>query len=323
MAHDHSHSHSHSHAVSFSEAGLKAFQIGIALNISFVLVEVIAGLAYKSMSLLSDAGHNMADVLSLLLSYIAFKLAHKRATDRFTYGYKKTTVLAALVNAVLLLIAIGILGYESFQRMQHPPVVQGFGIAWVAAVGIAVNGISAFLFFKNKDADLNIKGAYWHLLADAMVSVGVVIGGIVISYTGWFWLDPVIGLVIMIIILISTWSLFTDSFKMSVDAVPSGIELQKITGVIQTVKHIVNVHHIHIWPISTTENALTAHVIVDDRLPFDEKLKVIQHLKHELMHHNIHHSTIELESETTHCPKEEMEMRTEVGNQNSEVGSKK
>jgi cobalt-zinc-cadmium efflux system protein len=317
MAHDHSHSHSHahahSHAVSFSEAGLKAFQIGIALNVSFVLVEVIAGLTYKSMSLLSDAGHNLADVLSLLLSYIAFKLAHKRATDRFTYGYKKTTVLAALVNAVLLMIAIGILGYESFQRLQHPPVVQGNGIAWVAAIGIAINGISAFMFFKNKDADLNIKGAYWHLLADAMVSVGVVIGGLIISYTGWFWLDPIIGLVIMIIILLSTWSLFTDSFKMSVDAVPSGIELQQITHVIQSVKHIVNVHHIHIWPISTTENALTAHVIVDDRLPFDEKLKVIQHLKHELMHHNIHHSTIELESETNHCPKEEMEMKLEAG----------
>ena len=187
-------------------------------------------------------------------------------------------------------------------RLQLPPVVQGRGIAWVAAIGIVVNSISAFLFFKNKDADLNIKGAYWHLLADAMVSVGVVIGGIVISYTGWYWLDPAIGLAIMIIILISTWSLLKDSFKMSVDAVPAGIELEEITRIILSVKHIVNVHHIHIWPLSTTENALTAHIIIDDRLPFDEKLKVIQQLKHELIHHNIHHSTIELESETIHCP---------------------
>ncbi|HEX6426434.1 MAG TPA: cation diffusion facilitator family transporter [Niastella sp.] len=303
MAHDHSHAHhGHSHAVSFNEASLKAFQIGIGLNILFVLVEAVAGLAYKSMSLLSDAGHNLADVVSLLLSYIAFKLAHRQATMRFTYGYKKSTVLAALFNALLLLVAIGMLGYESFHRLKLPPVVQGNGIAWVAAIGIVVNSISAFLFFKNKDADLNIKGAYWHLLADAMVSVGVVIGGVVISYTGWYWLDPAIGLAIMVIILISTWSLLTDSFKMSVDAVPAGIELEEITRVILSVKHIVNVHHIHIWPLSTTENALTAHIIIDDRLPFDEKLKVIQHLKHELIHHNIHHSTIELESETIHCP---------------------
>jgi cobalt-zinc-cadmium efflux system protein len=303
MAHDHSHAHhGHSHAVSFNEASLKAFQVGIGLNILFVLVEAVAGLAYKSISLLSDAGHNLADVVSLLLSYIAFKLAHRQATMRFTYGYKKSTVLAALFNALLLLVAIGMLGYESFHRLKMPPVVQGNGIAWVAAVGIVVNSISAFLFFKNKDTDLNIKGAYWHLLADAMVSVGVVIGGIVISYTGWYWLDPAIGLAIMVIILISTWSLLTDSFKMSVDAVPAGIELEEITHVILSVKHIVNVHHIHIWPLSTTENALTAHIIIDESLPFDEKLKVIQHLKHELIHHNIHHSTIELESGTVHCP---------------------
>jgi len=304
MAHDHSHAHAHSHAVSFNKASLKAFQIGIGLNILFVLVEVVAGLKYKSMSLLSDAGHNLADVASLLLSYIAFKLAHRQATIRFTYGFKKTTVLAALFNALLLLVAIGTLGYESILRLQLPPVVQGKGIAWVAALGIVVNSISAFLFFKNKDTDLNIKGAYWHLLADALVSVGVVIGGIVIFNTGWYWLDPAIGLAIMIIILFSTWSLLTDSFKMSVDAVPAGIELDEITRVILAVKHIVNVHHIHIWPLSTTENALTAHVIMDDRLPFDEKLKVIQQLKHELNHHNIHHSTIELESETIHCPNE-------------------
>lgn len=305
MAHDHSHAHhGHSHAVSFNEASLKAFQVGIALNILFVVVEVVAGLAYKSMSLLSDAGHNLADVASLLLSYIAFKLAHRQATIRYTYGFKKTTVLAAFLNALLLLLAIGMLGYESVLRLQAPPAVQGTGIAWVAALGIAVNGISAFLFFRHKDADLNVKGAYWHLLADALVSVGVVIGGLVISYTGWYWLDPAIGLAIMVIILISTWSLFTDSFKMSVDGVPTGIELDEISRVILSVKHIVNVHHIHIWPLSTTENALTAHVIIDDHLPFDEKLKVIQHLKHELMHHNIHHSTIELESETIHCPNE-------------------
>ncbi|WP_207514882.1 cation diffusion facilitator family transporter [Longitalea luteola] len=302
MAHDHS--HPHTHAVSFNEASLKAFQLGIALNVLFVLVEVVAGLAYRSISLLSDAGHNLADVASLLLSYFAFKLARRQATIRYTYGFKKTTVLAAFLNALLLLLAIGMLGYESVLRLQAPPVVQGAGIAWVAAVGIAVNSLSAFLFFRNKEADLNIKGAYLHLVADALVSVGVVVGGIVISFTNWYWLDPVIGLAIMFIVLIGTWSLLTASFKMSVDGVPAGIELNEITRVILSVKHILNVHHIHIWPLSTTENALTAHVIIDDCLPFNEKLKVIQELKHELMHHNIHHSTIELESETIHCPDE-------------------
>ena len=163
MAHDHSHAHhGHSHAVSFNDASLKAFQVGIVLNVLFVVVEVVAGLAYKSMSLLSDAGHNLADVASLLLSYIAFKLAHRQATIRYTYGFKKTTVLAAFLNALLLLLAIGMLGYESVLRLKAPPAVQGTGIAWVAALGIVVNSVSAFLFFRHKDTDLNVKGAYWH-----------------------------------------------------------------------------------------------------------------------------------------------------------------
>lgn len=265
------------------------------------------------MSLLSDAGHNLADVASLLLSFIAFKLSHKQATLRFTYGYKKTTILAALFNALILFVAIGILGYESFMRLQRPPAVQGNGIAWVAAIGIVINSISAWLFFKKKDTDLNMKGAYWHLFADALVSLGVVVGGIIIARTNWFWLDPAIGIAIMIVVLISTWSLLTDSFKMSMDAVPEGIEVENITKVMQSVPHVINVHHVHIWPLSTTENALTAHVIVDDRLPFDEKLQVIRRLKHELSHHQIHHSTIELESVTTHCPKEELDMKIEKG----------
>jgi cobalt-zinc-cadmium efflux system protein len=313
MAHDHSHTHSHSpsHAVAISAEGLRAFQVGIGLNVLFVLTEVIAGLAYESMSLLSDAGHNLADVASLLLSYLAFKLSHKSATNRYTYGFKKTTILAALFNALLLLVAIGMLGYESFQRLQQPPAVKGNGIAWVASLGIIINGISAWLFFKRKDADLNMKGAYWHLLADALVSLGVVVGGIIISYTSWYWLDPAIGIGIMVVVLIGTWSLLTDSFKMSMDAVPAGIDLEAITNVIQSVPHVMNVHHVHIWPISTTENALTAHVIIDDNLGFDEKLRVIRKLKHELSHHQIHHSTIELESVTMHCPKEELDMKVE------------
>jgi cation diffusion facilitator family transporter len=308
MSHEH---HTHSHAVALTAGSLRAFQLGIGMNMLFVLVEAAAGILYDSVALLSDAGHNLADVASLLLSYIAFKLSHKQATSRFTYGYKKTTVLAALFNAIILLVALGMLGYESFQRLQQPPAVQGDTIAWVAAAGIIVNGASALLFFKKKDTDLNIKGAYLHLLTDALVSLGVVAGGLIIARTSWFWLDPVIGVVIMIVVLISTWSLLTDSLKMSVDAVPTGIDLDSITEVMLKVPHVVNVHHVHIWPLSTTENALTAHVIVQEDLSFDEKLKVVRTLKHELEHHQVQHSTIELESNTMHCTREDMNTRIE------------
>jgi cobalt-zinc-cadmium efflux system protein len=161
-------------------------------------------------------------------------------------------------------------------------------------VGIFINGISAFLFYRTRNRDLNAKSAYLHLLADALVSIGVVIAGIVMTYTNWYWLDPAIGLVIMIVILISTWGLLRDSFKMTIDAVPSGIELEQIKNIILQVDHVKDVGHVHVWPLSTMENALTAHVVIDDQLSFDEKLVVVEKIKHKLEHHDIHHSTIEI-----------------------------
>ena len=294
MAHDHEH-HSHSHALDFEHGNRKAFIAGICLNLAFVLAEVIAGVIYNSMALLTDAGHNASDVASLALSLAAFWMARKKSSAEYTYGYKKTTVLAALANAVILLVAIGVLGYESIKRLLRPEAIQGVMIAWIAGVGIIVNSVSAFLFYKGKEKDLNAKSAYLHLLTDALVSMGVVIAGIIMTYTKWYWLDPVIGLVIMIVILISTWGLLRDSFKMTIDAVPSGIELQQIKKVILNVNHVQKVGHVHVWPLSTTENALTAHVVVNDQLNFEERLQVIKNIKHELQHHNIHHSTIELE----------------------------
>ena len=294
MAHDHEH-HSHSHALDFEHGNRKAFIAGICLNLAFVLAEVIAGVIYNSMALLTDAGHNASDVASLALSLAAFWMARKKSTAEFTYGYKKTTVLAALANAVILLIAIGVLGYESIKRLLRPEAIQGVMIAWVAGVGIIINSVSAFLFYKGKEKDLNAKSAYLHLLTDALVSLGVVIAGIVMTYTKWYWLDPAIGLVIMIVILIGTWGLLRDSFKMTIDAVPSGIELEQIKKVILNVDHVQRVGHVHVWPLSTTENALTAHVVVSDQLNFEERLQVVKNIKHELEHHNIHHSTIELE----------------------------
>ena len=198
------------------------------------------------------------------------------------------------MNAIILLIAIGVLGYESFLRLFNPQPVPGGVIAWVAALGIIINGVSAFLFFRQKH-ELNSKAAYLHLLADALVSLGVVIAGIVISYTHLYWIDPAIGLVIMVVILVSTWGLLRDSFKMTIDAVPAGIELEQIKKIIKDVPNVVQVHHVHVWSLSTTENALTAHVVIDDLLSFEQKLGVVNEIKHTLKHHNIHHSTIELQ----------------------------
>jgi cobalt-zinc-cadmium efflux system protein len=294
MVHTHDH-HSHSHNLDFEHSNRKAFQIGICLNLAFVLAEVIGGIVYNSMALLTDAGHNAGDVASLLLSLMALRLAKKKSSAEYTYGFKKTTVLAALTNAVVLLIAIGILGFESVTRLFHPEKVEGNVIAWIAGAGILINGISAFLFYRHREKELNARSAYLHLLADAMVSLGVVVAGIVIVYTNWYWLDPLIGIVIMFVILVGTWRLLRDSFKMTIDAVPSGIELEEVKNIILKVRHVKKVGHVHIWPLSTTENALTAHVIIDEQLDFGEKLKVIRNIKHELEHHNIHHSTIEME----------------------------
>jgi cobalt-zinc-cadmium efflux system protein len=300
---DHDHHHHHAHQVDLHQANSRSFTIGIGLNVFFVITEIIAGFLYGSISLLTDAGHNASDVASLLISLFAFRLARRKPTSTFTYGFKKTTVLAALTNAIILLIAIGGLGMESISRLKDPRPVQGGVIAWVAAVGIVINALSAFLFYRNRNKDLNVKSAYLHLLADAVVSVGVVIGGIIISFTNWFWIDPVIGLGIMVVILFSTWSLLRDSFKMMVDAVPSDISVSEIIKVMRRVKNVSDVNHVHIWSLSTTENALTAHVIVNESLSFEEKLRVIETVKHELQHHSIHHSTLELgtEKSTDQC----------------------
>jgi len=247
MAHEHNHSHDHahghSHVVTAAQATSKAFLWGIVLNLLYVIVEAIAGFWTHSLALLTDAGHNLSDVAGLALSLIAFKLAKVKPSQNFTYGYKKSTILAALTNAMLLLVAIGVLGYESVIRLQHPQPLRGGIVAWVAGLGIIINVASA-LFFRGKD-ELNNRGAYLHLMADAVVSVGVVIAGIIIKFTGWYWLDPVIGLVIMVVILAGTWGLLRDSFKLAIDAVPMGIKLDQIKTVIRKVPDVAEVNHVH------------------------------------------------------------------------------
>jgi cobalt-zinc-cadmium efflux system protein len=215
-----------------------------------------------------------------------------KPSQTFTYGYKKSTILAALVNAVILLIAIGILGYEAISRLRNPQPMEGGVIAWVAGLGIIVNGVSAFLFFRNK-TELNARSAYLHLLADTMVSVGVAISGIVIIYTSWYWLDTVVSLAVLIVILIGTWSLLTDSLRLSLDAVPRAIDPAAVENAIRQVEGVAAVSHIHIWALSTTENALTAHILL--RGDVEDQHLLVGNIRHALIHENIHHATIEVD----------------------------
>lgn len=268
---------------------------------TFVVVQACVGLYTGSVALLSDAGHNLSDVASLLISLLAFRLARKRPTHSFTYGYKKTTVLAALINAVVLLIAIGVLGYEAIVRLREPRPLDGGLVAIVAGIGIVINFGSAMFFFRSKDHDLNTRGAYLHLLTDAAVSMGVVIAGLLIKYTGLYWLDGAVSLLVLLVILVSTWSLLTDSLRMALDAVPHNVAAEDIKDLVMAIEGVEEMHHTHIWAMSTTQNALTTHLTLSDKLSFEEKMQLVHDIKHQLHHHNIHHATIELESRKLPC----------------------
>lgn len=278
----------------------KAFWIGIILNSAFVLLEFCAGFYFNSLALLSDAGHNLSDVASLGLSLFAFRLTKSKATERFTYGLHKSTILASLANAVILLIAVGSIGWEAIQRFLHPVETEGGVIAVVAGIGIVINTVSAFFFFRDKDKDLNVKSAYLHLAADALVSAGVVVAGILIVYTGLKWIDPVISLVIMGVVIYGTWSLLTESLRLSLDAVPEDIDMEKIKEQMLKTAGVKNIHHIHVWAMSTTRNAMTAHLILENDLTEKQVTKLKSNLKHELEHMNIGHVTLETESQNCH-----------------------
>ena len=285
----HNHEHHHHEITSLN----KAFIIGISLNLVFVVAEFLAGFWYNSLGLLSDAGHNLGDVASLVLAMLAFRLAKVHPTSSFTYGYKKSTVLVSLLNAVILLVAVGIIIGESIGKLFHPQPVEGDAIAWVAGIGVVINAVTAWLFMKDKDKDLNVKGAYLHMAADALVSVGVVISGLVIARTGWYVIDPVIGLVIALIIIYSTWGLLRDSVRLSLDGVPVGTDLEEVAGTIEAVDGVEGVHHLHIWAISTTETALTAHVLIKDTRLMEA---IKQAIKDKLLHDGIRHATLEFET---------------------------
>jgi cobalt-zinc-cadmium efflux system protein len=293
--HHHDHDHHHHHAVDVTHAS-RSLVIGIVLNLAFVAIEFGAGFFSGSLALLSDAGHNLSDVASLALALLAFRLFKFKPTLQYTYGYRKASILISLLNAVILLLVVIGIGYESVQRFISPQPVKDITIIIVAAAGILINAASALLFFRNKESDLNLKGAYLHLMVDALVSLGVVAGGIVIHFTDWLWIDPLISIVIMVVIVLSTWNLLQDSLRLALDAVPRNIDVESIRQTALKLPGIKDMHHIHIWAISTSDNALTAHVVVDDDKSQDEVARIKDKLRHELEHFGIRHATIETES---------------------------
>jgi len=296
--HNHEHAHNHQHEHSIPEKINSVFVLGILLNSIYVVVEAVYGISVNSMALVADAGHNLSDVLGLGLAWGAGYLSLKQATRSRTYGYRKSTILAALLNAILLLIAIGAIGVESIKRFAHPAPVQGGVMITVALIGVIINTFTALLFIKGKEKDLNIKGAFLHMAADAAVSLGVVAAGIIISYTGWQWVDPAISIVIMLVILLSTWNLLKDSFNLAMDSVPPNIETDAVEAYLKTIPEVVDFHDLHIWAMSTTQIAMTVHIIKDDMCINDDLTEKICRELHQKF--GIEHTTIQFEAGKTY-----------------------
>ncbi len=295
----HHHHHHHAHAI---ERLSTIYVVAVALNLTFVVVEAAAGFIGNSLGLLSDAGHNLSDVFSLLLAMVALKLASSHATKRYTYGHRKASVLISLLNAIILLVAVGAIIVESIGKFFNPAEVNGTLIIWTATVGIVINGLTAWALSRQQQHDINTRGAFLHMLADTLVSIGVVVSGIVIKYTGWSIVDPIIGIVIALVILVSTWNLLSESLRMSTDAVPEGFDVDDIAQKIESQEGVLNVHHLHIWPISTTETALTCHIVIPEAAMLEEVTDRVKHLLDDL---GIHHSTLELETRSSHCHEHE------------------
>lgn len=292
-----SHTHHHHEINNYN----RSFAIGITLNVIFVFIEVSYGLLADSLALIADAGHNLSDVMSLVLAWGANYLATKNPTQKRTYGLRKVTIMASLLSAVLLLVALGGIAWESVERLSSPQPVDGLIIIVVAGIGVLINTATALLFVKGQAHDLNIRAAYLHMAADAAISLGVVIAGIAIILTGWLWLDPVISLFIVVAILIGTWQLLRNSIDLSIDAVPEGIDVIHIQNYLKSLKNVTDIHDLHIWALSTTETALTVHIETTLEVIDNSFLQEVQeHLHH---HFNIAHTTIQIENEAGdyHC----------------------
>ncbi|MFL6835569.1 MAG: cation diffusion facilitator family transporter [Xanthobacteraceae bacterium] len=298
--HDHHHhTDAHSHApASFGSA----FAIGIALNLGFVAAETVFGFLANSMSLLADAGHNLSDVLGLVVAWAGAVMAKRAASPRFTYGLKKAPILAALANSLFLLIAVGAIGAEGVRRLFHPSPTEGGMVMVVASAGIVVNGLTALLFARGRDHDINIRGAYLHMAADAAVSAAVVFGGLVILYTAQQWVDPIMSLAVAVVILWSSVGLLKESVLMSLMGVPAGIDVDQVEAELGELVGVEAVHDLHVWPLSTTETALTAHLVAPDVPSTDQLLRAARRMLHDRFH--IEHCTLQVERtnlEDNHC----------------------
>lgn len=291
--HTHSHAHhdhSHFEGIDFG----KAFMIGAILNIGFVLVEFIAGVMIKSLALVADAGHNLSDVIGLVLAWLAFIAAKKKPEGQFTYGYGHSTIIASFINSIFLYMASGIIAFEAIKRLFNPEPQEGIMMIVVASVGVVINLATAFLFAAGRKHDLNIRATFLHMLYDGLVSVGVIIGAIIIIFTGWQWVDSILGLIIVGVIIYGTWDVLKQSFKLSLAAAPDNIDIAKVTEIIKSVSGVVDIHDLHIWALSTTQNALSVHVIVDD---LANGQNILDEINHELGHDfNLSHNTIQIET---------------------------
>jgi cobalt-zinc-cadmium efflux system protein len=295
MSHENDHSHAHHH----TDFGWR-FMVGVVLNLVFVIVGALFGFAVHSLALVADAGHNLSDVLGLALGWGAFALSRRAPSSRHTYGMRRSSILAALFNALFLLFAIGAIAWEAVQRFWHPEPVSGWTVVIVALIGIAVNGITTLLFAGGQKQDLNVRAAFLHMAADTAVSAGVVLGGLLILYTQWYWVDPVLSLAIAVIIFWGTWGLLRESVDLSLDAVPTSIDPNKVKVFLESWSGVVEVHDLHIWALSTTEPALTAHLVMPNHDRDDEKIqKISQALAIEF---GISHSTLQIEYGSVPCP---------------------
>jgi cobalt-zinc-cadmium efflux system protein len=290
-SHEHAQAHSHGHEPGGHDF---VFAVGALLNAAYVIVEGTYGLIGHSMALLADAGHNLSDVAALLIAWAASALARQRPSTRFTYGYRGSSILAALLNAVILFIAVGAIGLESVQRLIEPGPVESLTVIVVASVGIVVNGLTTLFFVRGRHGDLNIRSAYLHMAADTLVSIGVVIAGAVMMGTGWLWVDPTVGLVIVAVIVVGTWDLLRHSIRLALDAVPASIDPEAVRSYLGGLMGVAELHDLHIWPMSTTETALTCHLVMPAGHPGDAMLaRLAVELRQRFA---IQHATIQVET---------------------------
>jgi cobalt-zinc-cadmium efflux system protein len=291
-------SNSHSHTITSPNEINRSFMIGIALNAAYVVVEIVFGWRNNSTSLLSDAAHNVGGISGLLLAFLAFRLQKIKPSKLFSYGFKKGSIVTSFINSILLAFAIGAIAWEGIHKIINPTPLSGSVVMWVALMGVVINFVSALVFKKNQKSDINIKAAYWHLLADALVSLGVVASGIIIHFTDWYALDGIAAIMIAVVVLFSTWRLFKDSAIAIMDGVPASVNSDEIKNHLLEVEGVLNIHHLHIWGMSTNENALTALILINDtkRLP-----EIKRSLKSELEEHHIKHSTLEFELSEEKC----------------------